>query len=211
VFQRTDQPPAALEPVPMSVQLLPAWLAYWNSAEATPEPASAESDETVTADPVTFELADGAVTEPVGAVLSTLTATGADVVWLPTLSVVMTRRSCSPSATPTVVSHVTDQPPAALMSVPMSVQLLPPWSAYWNSADATPAPASPESEETVTAEPLRFALAEGAVMDPLGAVESLVKVSVVPEEALPALSIEVTVSVGAVEAPSVQANALVDK
>src|SRR2546428_11438537 len=39
----------------------------WNWAEATPEPPSAELEETVTAVPRTFAEAAGAVSEPVGA------------------------------------------------------------------------------------------------------------------------------------------------
>ena len=66
----------------------------WNAAEATPEPPSAELEETVTAAPRTLALAAGAVTEPVGFVLSTRTlVTRAEVKVLPTLSVVITRRS----------------------------------------------------------------------------------------------------------------------
>ncbi len=66
----------------------------WKSAEATPEPPSAELEETVTAAPRTLAEAAGAVTEPVGFVLSTRTlVTSAEVKLLPTLSVVITRRS----------------------------------------------------------------------------------------------------------------------
>ena len=66
----------------------------WNCAEATPEPPSAEFEETVTALPRTFAEAAGAVIDPVGFVLSTRTlVTSADVKVLPALSVVITRRS----------------------------------------------------------------------------------------------------------------------
>jgi hypothetical protein len=65
----------------------------WNWADATPAPESAESESTAIV-PRTFAPAAGAVTEPVGFVLSTCTfATTADVSELPTLSVVTTRRS----------------------------------------------------------------------------------------------------------------------
>src|SRR3989442_9741764 len=62
----------------------------WNWAEATPEPPSAELEETVTAVPRTFAEAAGAVSEPAGAVesfvnLSTLAAEG-----LPAASVLVT-------------------------------------------------------------------------------------------------------------------------
>ena len=66
----------------------------WNCAELTPEPVSAELADTATLAPATNALAAGAVIDPVGAVLSTRTlAMVADVKVLPTLSVVMTRRS----------------------------------------------------------------------------------------------------------------------
>ena len=66
----------------------------WNCAFATPEPPSAEFELTVTAAPPTFALAAGAVTEPVGFVLSTRTfVISAEVKVLPALSVVITRRS----------------------------------------------------------------------------------------------------------------------
>ena len=66
----------------------------WNAAEATPEPASVELEETVTAAPRTLAPEAGAVIDPAGAVLSTLTlVTVAELKVLPTLSVVTTRRS----------------------------------------------------------------------------------------------------------------------
>ena len=65
----------------------------WNSAEATPEPVSAEFEVTENVARM-FAEATGAVIEPVGAVLSTRTlAIVADVVTLPATSVVTTRRS----------------------------------------------------------------------------------------------------------------------
>ncbi len=66
----------------------------WNWALATPEPPSAEFEETVTALPVTLAEAAGAVIEPEGLALSTRTlVTSALVNAWPTLSVVITRRS----------------------------------------------------------------------------------------------------------------------
>ena len=65
----------------------------WNSADATPEAASAELAVTVT---VARTMADesGNVTAPVGAVLSTRTlAMVAEVATFPATSVVITRRS----------------------------------------------------------------------------------------------------------------------
>ncbi len=78
----------------MFVQTPPPAGERWNCAFATPEPPSAELEETVTAAPRTLALAAGAVTEPVGFVLSTRTlVTSALVNVLPALSVVTTRRS----------------------------------------------------------------------------------------------------------------------
>ena len=56
----------------------------WNCAERTPEPASAELDVTAT-EPRTFAAATGAVTEPVGAVESSVKVI-ADVAVLPKAS-----------------------------------------------------------------------------------------------------------------------------
>ena len=65
----------------------------WNCAFATPLPASAEFAVTVNV-PFTFADDTGAVTAPVGAVLSTRTfVIVADVNVLPATSVVITRRS----------------------------------------------------------------------------------------------------------------------
>jgi hypothetical protein len=68
---------------------------------STPEPPSAEllASETV---PRTLAASAGAVTEPVGSVLSTRTVIVADVNVLPASSVVTTRRSYWPSVCPVV-------------------------------------------------------------------------------------------------------------
>jgi hypothetical protein len=68
---------------------------------ATPEPASAELLVSPTV-PRTFAPAAGAVTEPVGAVLSTRTVIAAEAKTLPAWSVVTTRRSYCPSTTAVV-------------------------------------------------------------------------------------------------------------
>ena len=83
--------------VAIVVQAPPPAGRRWNSAEATPEPASAESEETVT---VAAEAAPsaGAVSEPVGFVLSTTTSWTAESSVLPALSVTRTRTRTSPSA-----------------------------------------------------------------------------------------------------------------
>ena len=64
----------------------------WNCTVATPEPLSAESLARATV-PRRFAPAAGAVTEPVGAVLSTRTVIVGEVKVPPALSVVTTRRS----------------------------------------------------------------------------------------------------------------------
>ena len=95
------------------------------------------------------------------------------------------------------------------MSVAIVVQVPAPAGERWNWAEATPEPASAELEETVTAAPRTLAEAAGAVSEPVGAVESLVKVRVVAVLVLPALSVLVTASVGALTVPAVQAKLLV--
>src|ERR1700675_1176865 len=96
-----------------------------------------------------------------------------------------------------------------VLSVEMVVQTPAPAGERWKVARATPELASAELDETVTAAPETLALEAGAVSEPLGAVESLVKVKVVAADELPALSVEVMPSVGELDVPSVQVNALV--
>ena len=69
----------------------------WNSAEATPEPESAESEETATV-PESSAPSAGAVSDPVGFVLSTSTVCAAESSVLPASSVTRTRTRTSPSA-----------------------------------------------------------------------------------------------------------------
>ena len=76
-----------------------------------------------------------------------------------------------------------------MVSVAIVVQVPAPAGERWNWAEATPEPPSAESEETVTAAPPTLAEAAGAVMAPVGAVESLVKVRVVALPVLPTLSV----------------------
>ena len=66
MFQPTEY--GALASVPMVVQAPPPAGRRWNSAEATPEPESAESEETATEAPRRAAPSAGAVSEPVGAV-----------------------------------------------------------------------------------------------------------------------------------------------
>src|SRR5712692_1007567 len=62
----------------------------WNWAEATPEPPSAELEETVTAVPRTFAEAAGAVSEPLGAVESFTSVSTVAAEVLPAASVLVT-------------------------------------------------------------------------------------------------------------------------
>ncbi len=84
--------------VAIVVQAPPPAGRRWNSAESTPEPVSAESEETVTELPPRTEASAGAVSEPVGFVLSTSTPWTAESSELPALSVTRTRTRTSPSA-----------------------------------------------------------------------------------------------------------------
>ena len=61
----------------------------WNSAVSTPEPPSAESEETASV-PVTKAPSAGAVSEPVGSVASKWNVRGEGVSALPTSSVAKT-------------------------------------------------------------------------------------------------------------------------
>ena len=78
------------------------------------------------------------------------------------------------------------------MSVSIVVQGPPPAGRCWNSAVATPEPASAESEETVTAAPRRKAPSAGAVSEPVGAVASKLKARVAGVSALPTSSVAKT-------------------
>src|ERR1700716_2656598 len=91
----------------------------------------------------------------------------------------------------------------------MFVQVPAPAGERWNWAEATPEPESFEFDETVTALPLTFAEPAGAVSDPVGLVGSLLKVSTVALELLPALSVEVTDSVGLLVSAAFQAKLFV--
>ena len=81
----------ALVSVAMAVQAPPPAGRRWNSAEATPEPESAESDETATEAPRSAAPFVGAVSEPVGAVPSKENVRLVGVWALPASSVARTR------------------------------------------------------------------------------------------------------------------------
>ena len=94
-------------------------------------------------------------------------------------------------------------------AAPMVVQVPAPAGERWNWALATPAPPSAELEETVTALPRTFALEAGAVIAPVGLVESFVKVRTVALLVFPAASVPVADSVGLLVSPADQAKLLV--
>ena len=102
--------------VSMVVQGPPPAGRRWNSAVATPEPASAESEETATAAPVTKAASAGAVSEPVGLVRSTVTLTTSAPV-LPAPSVATARRARLPSG-----SIAQEAEYGAVVSTPSEIQ-----------------------------------------------------------------------------------------
>ena len=96
-----------------------------------------------------------------------------------------------------------------MSAAPMSSRCLRRRGSAGTGREATPEPPSLELEETATALPRTFALAAGAVIAPVGLVESLVKVRTVALLVLPAASVEVTDSVGLLVSPAFQAKLLV--
>src|SRR5207253_2247165 len=128
-----------------------------------------ELDETVIV-PRTAAPSAGAVSAPLGEVLSRVTVRAALVVWLPATSVVTTRSWQAPSENELVTrstwygGEVTAWPRS---EKPESLGPL-----IWNCAEATPdPPASEESDETVIC-PCTAAPSAGAVSEPVGAAES---------------------------------------
>src|SRR4051794_4906428 len=91
----------------------------------------------------------------------------------------------------------------------MLVQVPAPAGERWNCADATPEPGSDEFDETATVVPRAFDELDGAVSEPVGFVESFVKVSTVAFEVPPAASVDVTDSVGLFASPAPQAKLFV--
>src|ERR671925_376750 len=175
---------------PMFVQLPVPAGERWNCAEATPEPPSAEFESTEIV-PSTTAPALGAVTEPVGLVLSTRTfATAAEATLLPALSVVTTRRSYRPSLT-AVVSKLTPYG-EVVSAAPMFVHVPAPAGERWNCAEATPEPPSAEFESTEIV-PRTTAPEAGAVTEPEGLLLSTRTLPTAADVSeLPALSVVIT-------------------
>ena len=148
---------------------------------STPEPTSAELLVSETGGTPISAPAAGAVTEPVGSVLSTRTVTVAEVKALPALSVVRTRRSYWPSPTLCV-----SQLAAWFVQVPAPI------GERWNWTVATPEP--PVSAELLVSATVsrRLAAAAGAVTEPVGLVLSTRTVIAAEVKTLPALSVVTT-------------------
>ena len=128
----------------------------------------------------TLAASAGAVTEPVGLVLSTRTVIVAEVWVLPALSVVTTRRSYWPSA-----CAVVSQLAAWFVHVPALI------GERWNWTVARPEPPSAALlvSETVFR---RLAASAGAVIEPVGFVLSTRTVIVAEVTELPAKSVVTT-------------------
>jgi hypothetical protein len=157
---------------------------------AAPEPPSVALAETATALPFRNALAAGAVTELVGAVLSTRTlAIVAELKVLPALSDVTALRSYNPSET-AVVSQLIEY--GLVESLDIVVQVPVPAGERWNVALATPEPPSAELEVRLIV-PFTIAAAAGAVRLPVGAVLSTLTLATVADvKLLPALSAVIT-------------------
>ena len=137
----------------------------WKTIVSTPEPpASAELLVRLTGGTPSSAPAAGAVTAPVGAVLSTRTVIAAEVKELPALSLVTTRTSYWPSA-----CSVVFQLAAWFVQVPA------PAGERWNCTVATP---EPESAELLA-----------SVIEPRTSTRTLVAPDV---KELPALSVVTT-------------------
>jgi hypothetical protein len=131
-----------------------------NTIVATPDPPSAESLASAAGGTPISAPSAGAVTEPVGSVLSTRMVRALEVNALPALSVVTTRRSYCPSP-----SSVVSKLAAWLVQVPA------PAGERWNWTAATPEPASAELLVSAIV-PRTFAAAAGLVTEPVGSVLS---------------------------------------
>src|SRR3954454_5563073 len=91
----------------------------------------------------------------------------------------------------------------------MFVQTPAPAAERWNWALPTPEPPSAELDETATELPATLAADAGAVIAPVGFVESFVKVRTVAALVLPTASVEVTDSVGLFASPALCAKLFV--
>jgi hypothetical protein len=157
---------------------------------ATPEPESAESEETVTALPVTKAVSAGAVSAPVGFVRSTVTFTTSAPV-LPPASVATARSARLPSG-----SIAQEAEYGALASTPREthVPVEQPALAFEQLKSSTSS-TSPSGVEAVTVKGSGAAALTkpvGAVSDTLGAVLSTVTVRVAEANVLPASSVVTT-------------------
>jgi hypothetical protein len=151
--------------VEIVVQVLAPAVERAKIAEATPEPPlSAESEVMLTALPFTMALAAGAVMEPVGLVLSTVTTTPEEVVVLPDGSRAVALMVWEPSATPVVFQEMENG------LVVSSAPWLTPSTLNWTPE--TVPELSLAVAERLTAAPRTLALLVGALMETVGGVVS---------------------------------------
>ena len=97
----------------MVVQAPPPAGRRWNRAESTPEPASDESEETITEAPRSAAPSAGAVSEPVGAVASKANVRLGEASAFPTPSTARARTVYDPSSGKAAESKAYVQLPAA--------------------------------------------------------------------------------------------------
>ena len=151
----------------------------------TPEPASAEFDETRDRSAQGRAVRGCASASRVGLVLSTRRfSTSADTSEFPAASVTRARRSWRPSETPVVFQETEKGAPSE--SVPIVCQTEP--SKRWKATVATPEPPGSEAEAESETEPRRFA--PGSVRTAPGSVLSTRRLETTLESfVLPALSV----------------------
>ncbi len=156
-----------------------------NATETTPEPESAAFAASCTAGPPTTAPPAGAVTDPVGSVLSTRAVRAALVPELPPPSVAIARRSQDPSASG-VVSSGAPKPSPGVVSVAIVVQAPAPAGLRWNTTCTVSAATVAESATApASTEP-------GSSSETVGATLSMLTVTVAEIVSFPATSVTTT-------------------
>ena len=168
------------------VQVLAPAGEIWNATLATPVPPSLAVASVTTAVPRITAPDAGEVSVAVGAVLSTVTATGALENVLVEPSVTTTRRLNEPLRP--VVSQLAVY--GALLDVEIDVQPTP--LERWNSTEVTPLAASDALAASAFVVPCRIAPPVGDVTEPVGAVLSTVTATGALENVLVAASVTTT-------------------
>src|SRR5205085_1874635 len=152
---------------------------------ATPVPESAAVAPSAIDGPPTVAPAAGAVSDAVGAVLSTRAVRTALRPMLPETSVATARTSNWPAATAVVSKSAAN---GAVVSVATVAKSAAPTVFTWNCTEATPDVASLAPAESVTTPPTT-ALSAGAVTEPDGAALSTVFADRSVVDVLPARSV----------------------